>query len=326
MKILKEVTSESGKYKLIVSSIETKPGCWNVTRGEVYNSSNTLIQTIDLNYSAFPCLFIENHKNGHDYLICGEDYQGQTIVELDTGKKHSQLSEGAEKGHGFCWSSYEYNVENQVLLVNGCHWACPYEYRLYDFSDPMNFQEIKYSECIDGDYEENKPIFNPDGTITTNEYRTLDEYDEDLDDYKKELIRTYTLKRDGLTLHLINDWVSDAEKQRKIEYAKLKAEYDATVAEFKKSDPLYLKHLELCKNVKLNPSTYCYMGYNHDVKEDTYGRTILSNSTYSVELNWGFYVGEIELKITKNQKRQDTIKFPHSVEGMEQAFDYILKL
>src|SRR5208337_3536652 len=80
-----ESLSPSGKYKLIISRFKTKSGGWNYSQGKLFlTSTNEEIATIKRNYSSFPYLWIENHKNGHDYFVGGEDYQGQTVVELDT--------------------------------------------------------------------------------------------------------------------------------------------------------------------------------------------------------------------------------------------------
>src|SRR5271154_2272389 len=128
--------SPSGKYKLIVSSFE--PGFWSYSQGKVFKQgSDTPIAVVNRNYSAFPYLFIEDHPSGHDFLVCGEDYQGQTVIDLTTGARRDSLSAGTDKGWGFCWSEHRFDKETQILVVSGCHWACPYEFRFYDFAAPM---------------------------------------------------------------------------------------------------------------------------------------------------------------------------------------------
>lgn len=137
--------SPSGKYRLEIKEYKTSDGCWHYTRGIVYNGSE-IVADVKRNYSSFPFLWIENHINGHDYLLCGEDYQGQTFCELDTRKMKSLESDGADQGYGFCWAGYELMPDNKTLLVEGCHWAAPYEYRLFDISDPMNGWP-RYEHC-----------------------------------------------------------------------------------------------------------------------------------------------------------------------------------
>lgn len=130
--------SPSKKYRLVISSHATGERSWNYTKAQVFkDTSDKPITVVCRNYSHFPYLFVENHPNGHDYLICGEDYQGQTIIELDTGKRVDYLPSTAEKGFGFCWAEYYISPGKKTLAVEGCFWGAPYEVWLVDFSDPM---------------------------------------------------------------------------------------------------------------------------------------------------------------------------------------------
>lgn len=166
----KKIISNSGKYGLVIESCKIKEG-WHPAKGLVYiynvGYKNVLghgeVQTprfeVLRNYGHFPFLFVENHPNGHDYLVCGEDYQGQTVIELDTVKRRDYLPEEAIFGRGFCWDDYRFNKELQLLIVEGCYWGCQYEYKFYDFSDPMNgWPELKIiangeESYIDDDFE-----------------------------------------------------------------------------------------------------------------------------------------------------------------------------
>ena len=147
----REHLSLSRRYKLVVQSYGTSPGTWSYTSGTVYRRGTDAddivfvddsgkwvpIATVRRNYSAFPFLFVEDHPKS-DFLVCGHDYQGQTVVDLKTGARKDALSPGTEDGHGFCWSEHRFDAATCTLVVCGCHWAFPYEYRLYDFSDPMS--------------------------------------------------------------------------------------------------------------------------------------------------------------------------------------------
>lgn len=131
-----EHLSPSGRYRLVVTTHGTTPGCWSYSKGRVY-SGDQLVTTVCRNYGAFPFLFVEDHPNGHSYLLCGEDYQGQTVIELDTGRRNDILPKSAEDGFGFCWAAYTASPSKRTLAVDGCFWACPYEVWLIDFTDPM---------------------------------------------------------------------------------------------------------------------------------------------------------------------------------------------
>lgn len=204
--------SPSGKYKLVTSRYSTKKGCWAYSRGTV-TKDGKIVADVKRNYSRFPFAWAENHPNGHDYLICGEDYQGQTIIELDTGKRLDHLPEDAKKGWGFCWAVIHPSPDKLTLAVEGCYWACPYEVVFIDFSEPMQAPkplEHQPKDCNDSEFFG----WNEDGTAEIGYLRdrrksdgkwvselTDEEEDKmyDEDDYEEVPIKT-TWKLDGSTI------------------------------------------------------------------------------------------------------------------------------
>jgi len=135
-------SSPSGNYVLKIQTYNTGEGTWNYSKCEVYRNRKfyrpVKIAEVHRNYGSFPFAFVEEHPNGHDYLICGEDYQGQTVIELDTGERRNYLPDSAAKGHGFCWASFKPNPKGDLIAVEGCYWAAPYEVWIVDFSEPLN--------------------------------------------------------------------------------------------------------------------------------------------------------------------------------------------
>ena len=73
--------SSSGNYILTISSYKIKEGCWNYTKGIVYDKDGKELFTIFRNYGRFPYQWVE-HKNGNEYLLCVEYYQGYVILNL----------------------------------------------------------------------------------------------------------------------------------------------------------------------------------------------------------------------------------------------------
>ena len=142
-----EHKSPSGAYRLVVTSHPTGKGTWAYTKGRVYRG-DTLLATVCRNYSPFLFAWVEGHENGNDYLVCGENYQGQTLVNLSNGSKTSFLPKAAEQGHGFCWAGVSPSPNGKYLMVDGCYWACPFEVVLYDFSEPekMPWTEVLRAE------------------------------------------------------------------------------------------------------------------------------------------------------------------------------------
>lgn len=156
---------KTDRYRLVITPIKTKEGCWNYTNAKVYqrkkDGPDEQIAVVRRNYSAFPFEWVEKHPNGHEYLVCGEDYQGQTIIELDTGKRADYLPEDAKKGFGFCCGHFYISASGRYLAVSGCYWACPYEVRIFDFSEPLKmpwpelYRDTDRDTFIGWDYDEN---------------------------------------------------------------------------------------------------------------------------------------------------------------------------
>lgn len=338
----REVLSPSGKYKLVITPFATKPGSWNYSQGIVYRKdSDDPIAEVRRNYGAFPNTFVEGHPKG-DFLVCGEDYQGQTVIELNTGERRDLLSDGTDKGWGFCWSSHRYDVANQILVVCGCHWACPYEHRFYDFSNPMaGWPEIEpENERVDAD-ERRDPELDPDGTMRAFMTRyTDDDDDEETDEEaaKKphapivDIIRTY--KREGLKFKLTEEWVSDYEKDRRVQRVEWERKDREWTANFKATDPLYLAYAELVKDPALSPESHMSIGITYDGwggewkgNERRWCRRIMYESKktrkgWTVDLEWAVETGPIKLVIFKDGNTHEDKFFEHSVVGMNEAFAY----
>jgi hypothetical protein len=323
-----EHLSPSGKYRLVITPFETKPNCWDYTQGLVYRvGSDSPIAEVQRNYSHFPFLWVENHPNGHDYLVTGQDYQGQTVIELDTGKRKDCLSDGAEEGYGFCWAAYEFNASSQILVVSGCIWACPYEYRFYDFSDPMEgWPEIVSDTCID-DWEK-WPTVVPDGTIHCYQPRMTEDGDP-----ADEIAAIQTFKREGLKLVLVSEWVSEDEQKRRIKHAQAMKEYNERLATFRSSDPLYLACQELLKDPSLTPDNHEGIGITYpgwcpffEGKEQRMCHRIIQGGNYTVDLEWAMVSGPIKLVIYKDGSHFEDKFFGHSVGGMHEAFEYAKRL
>jgi hypothetical protein len=330
---MNKFNSESGKYCLVVEQINNGKFL-NHSLGKIYQNDNLLFE-VKRNYCAFPFLFVENY-NGHDYLICGEDYQGQTILELDTNKKINYMSEGADKGFGFCWADFKLDLKSKILVVDGCIWSAPYEYRFYDFSDPMNsLRELKIiDDCVF--YSSKEPIIE-NNIIKTFEIKEKYDYEYDGEDIPESLpevinsIKTFEIKNNSLILN--NEWISEDEKSRRERRKKEQDEYDEKQRNFKANDPLYLKYKELSKDL-LNKEEYCsygitYKGWCPDFtgEETRYCHRIYKNfNNYDIDLEWGIYSAPIKLIIYKNFKKLEEKFFEHNTNGIEQAFEYCKNL
>jgi len=154
---VQEHVSPSGRYRLMVTSYGTGKGAWRYTRGEVFRVVDghlgERVADVKRNYTSFPFSWMEGHPKG-DFLIAGNDYQGQMFCELTTGRMKSHIPDEAFDGHGFCWATHRLLEDGHTLFVDGCYWACPYECRFFDVSDPMEgWPELKTPGHLDLDPE-----------------------------------------------------------------------------------------------------------------------------------------------------------------------------
>lgn len=338
---VKKDTSPSGEYHLVIYKYKTDPGYGDVSLGKIYKKgSDTPLFEVRRNFYSFPYSWVEGHPNGHDYLITGEDYQGQTVLELDTGNRRDYLPEAAKKGHGFCWAGHAFNYKHQILVVEGCFWAAPYESKFFDFSDPMSgWSEIVMDSYIDCYGQE--PVFNEDGTLTCYQSEDAD-YDEDGDQdeektkYKASAIAaSKTFSREGLKLVLINEWVADKEQIKRNVREENQRKYDEGFKTFRDADPLYLAMIEGLKDPIFNPDAYDSVGQTYEAwcpwftpLETRLCRRILNRKyTYTVDLEWGCITGPVKLVIYKNGKHlEDKFFMEHSVTSINAAFEYTKRL
>jgi hypothetical protein len=133
---LKEFRSPSGAYTLVTRQYATtKPG-WRYCLGQVFDASGHLCAEVRRNYPSFPFAWVENHPDGHDYLVCGETYTSHTAVCLDEDFSVTWTENPDQPSWGFCWASIHPNASGDLVAVEGCYWGGPYEVRVYDFSNP----------------------------------------------------------------------------------------------------------------------------------------------------------------------------------------------
>jgi len=131
--------SPSGRWRLEIKGYpHPEPGYWSYSQGKVFRAvSDEVVAEVRRNYGSFPSYWLEDHPTGKDYLICGTNYQGQTVVCLNTGEVAHWIPEAARHGWGFIIVAYNPNPDKTLLAVGGCIWASNYETRIYDISQPM---------------------------------------------------------------------------------------------------------------------------------------------------------------------------------------------
>ncbi len=130
------VISPSGQYQLRIEYYENGPQNWAYSRGIVTRlSDGALVADVKRNYPHFPCAWVP-HRNGSEYLLCGEDYQGYSVINLTAGFTKIYISASLINGGDFCWAQISPSPDGLIIAVEGCIWAAPYEVWFYDFADP----------------------------------------------------------------------------------------------------------------------------------------------------------------------------------------------
>jgi hypothetical protein len=150
-----EFVSPSGLYKLEISKYGNgQETCWNYSRGIVSKiASGEILTDVKRNIGHFWHTWVE-HPNGNEYLLCGEDYQGYSVVNLTQGTYQVYFPDEGYQGYGFCWAVVYPSPDKLMLAVDGCFWAAPYEIVFYDFRQPDNlpYKELgRVSELNDSE-------------------------------------------------------------------------------------------------------------------------------------------------------------------------------
>jgi hypothetical protein len=147
-KELKDVNADWPDINVTVT-LYRKKGYFELTLYKFYRDT-LLIGEVLRNYGAYPQYWF-THSNGKRYFICGFDYQGYTIVNIDDGVANHWLDPGAlNHGCGWCPTSWEsYDELANTIVAEGCYWACPYDHRVYDIENPdrLPLPLISDTEC-----------------------------------------------------------------------------------------------------------------------------------------------------------------------------------
>lgn len=140
-----ESTSPSGNFRLTIDPYSSGEDSWAYTRGRVRRAGDgKVIADVKRNFGHFWYSWVR-HSNGNEYLLCGEDYQGQTVVNLTEGNTITYFPEAGYEGTGFCWVAAFPSPDSTILAVEGCYWACPYEAVFFDFTKP---EALPYKELL----------------------------------------------------------------------------------------------------------------------------------------------------------------------------------
>lgn len=271
------LVSPSRRYQVEIRGFATKPGCWDYTLGAIARAEDGVtIAQIRRNFSDFLACWVTT-PDGREWFVGGASYMGQTVVDLQTGAVYHDPKHPSYEGYEFCWASAQLLADGRTLLVEGCHWACPYEYRLYDFTDPTKgWPELGCdvglhlggaSELVslpNGDvrWEDGEKVYLPTGERESEiearycarrkERDTPEARDEaysarfkeiDHDDeakWKRVVDHTIVLRRDGDKMVVVEEQKSEHLVERERRQAEWEAEWTRKRRHWQATDPIYL--------------------------------------------------------------------------------------
>jgi hypothetical protein len=211
-----DATSPSGRFRLTIRTYRTAPGRWNYSRGTITRvSDGTTICDIQRNYGTFHHSFVT--KDEREFLITGRSYMSQSIVDLDRSQEF-EPSDDHYNGGAFCWARCYLSPDGNTLAVDGCIWACPYELRFFDFTNPSNgwpSLPIVGLERIEYPSNKREPQWLDDNTFECFQWDEGSEPQE----------RTRVQKR-GHEVVVVDHWVSEMEQARRDNEARAEASND----------------------------------------------------------------------------------------------------
>lgn len=302
----KVVMSPSGRFRLTIRTYRTAPGRWSYSRGTVTRvADGATVCDIQRNYGMFHHSFVT--KDGHEYLITGRSYMSQTIVDLDRAREFEPTGDHYNGG-AFCWARCYLSPDGKTLAVDGCVWACPYEYRFFDFTDPSKgwpSLPIAGTERIEYPSDKRGPEWIDASTFECFQWDEKDEPQE----------RT-RLERRGAEMVVVEHWVSESEQKRRDDEARAEAEQDAWWESFRSSDPMYRRLVELVKGHHLPCDNLDWQPGGH--KLALWFRRLQPRA--SADLEWDIDERTLRVQLYKvGGERDQAVTFEPTLEGIGAA-------
>jgi len=124
-------SSPCGRFQLEIQSYSKPAPSWSYSRILVRRGEE-VIASVDRNYGFRGGFF---QRGTETWFWTGRHYQTQLLVNLETGQHHEYQGVPIEYAT-FCWTGLQASASGKLLAVDGCVWACPYELRFYDLSQP----------------------------------------------------------------------------------------------------------------------------------------------------------------------------------------------
>jgi hypothetical protein len=126
--------SPSGNYslELDVYAVDDPNRNWRIAVAEISDRrTGEVVARVKCNDDRFFHGWIE--RDGTEYLICAEDLEGQTVIDLT----HRQVEGYSDSEDKFIWTEFHLSPDKSKLAISGCYWGAPYLVVVYNFSEPL---------------------------------------------------------------------------------------------------------------------------------------------------------------------------------------------
>ncbi len=128
--------SPCGNYVFVVEKYQKAVKDWIYTyyRGIIYSLQNHKeVTTVSSDAYKFWYCWVKQGENL--YLICNEDPQGYTIIDVKKELVFRYIDPKAREGWGFSWKEVSPSPDGKFLAVQGDYMESNREVALYDLSD-----------------------------------------------------------------------------------------------------------------------------------------------------------------------------------------------
>ncbi|AFM41478.1 hypothetical protein Desaci_2536 [Desulfosporosinus acidiphilus SJ4] len=156
----KDETCSISKYRVLAS------------KTEILNSQSQIVAKFEnVNQSIFFYAF--EHSNGKTYLLFKIDLYGYSIMNLSNYEVYHFVPDVSFLGQEetFIWTGAFYFNKNNILVVDGCYWACPYATLFINLTNPeqLPYKVIYSSYEMENELNIDNDIiplrWNEDGSI-----------------------------------------------------------------------------------------------------------------------------------------------------------------